>query len=213
MNILLFGPPGAGKGTQSAFLVEDLGMKQISTGDMLRAAIKNKTKLGLEAKALIDSGGLVPDNVVIGMVDEELRALGGRDFILDGFPRTIPQAKALDELLDMTGITLEKAIFLVVSNETLIKRLSGRRTCRGCGAVYHTETKPLKDGKACDNCGSTDVYQREDDKPEAIRTRLEVYDKNTSPLKEFYSKQGRLREVDGLGEVTEVYKRIKKHLV
>lgn len=213
MNILLFGPPGAGKGTQSSFLVEDLGMKQISTGDMLRAAIKNKTKLGLEAKALIDKGELVPDNVVIGMVDEEFKSLGGKNFILDGFPRTIPQAKALDELLDRSGIKLEKAIFLVVSNETLVKRLSGRRICRSCGAVYHVESKPLKNGKTCDVCGSSDVYQREDDKAEAIRNRLEVYDKNTAPLKDFYQKQGRLTEVDGLGEVAEVYKRIKKLLV
>jgi adenylate kinase len=212
MNILLFGPPGAGKGTQSAFLVEDLKMKHISTGDMLRAAIKNKTKLGLEAKGHMDGGNLVPDDVVIGMVEEEFRGLGGKSFILDGFPRTTPQAQALDQLLLKTGKELKKAVFLTVPTDVLVSRLSGRRTCRSCGAVYHIESKPPKNG-VCETCGSSDIYQREDDKAEAIRTRLSVYDKNTSPLKDFYHKQGRLLEVDGTGEVAAVYSRIKKVIV
>lgn len=210
MNILLFGPPGAGKGTQSAFLVEDLKMKHISTGDMLRSAIKNKTKLGLEAQVFIDQGQLVPDQVVIGMVEEEFKALGDQEFILDGFPRTTPQAEALDRLLVKTGQELKKALFLTVSNEVLISRLSGRRTCRACGAVYHIETKPPKKEGVCDSCGSREIYQRADDQADAIRTRLEVYDRNTSPLKDYYRGQGRLVEIDGTGEVTEVYSRIKK---
>ena len=213
MNILLFGPPGAGKGTQSAFLVEDLKMKHISTGDMLRAAMKNKTKLGLEAQGFINVGQLVPDAVVIGMVEEEFKSLGGKSFILDGFPRTLPQAEALDQLLVRTGKELKKAVFLTVDNEVIVSRLSGRRTCKNCGAVYHVETKPPQKAGICDSCGSSEIYQREDDKAESIRTRLTVYDKNTSPLKDYYKKQGRLFEVDGTGDVAEVYSRIKKVMV
>ncbi|MEK6554511.1 MAG: adenylate kinase, partial [Bdellovibrionota bacterium] len=195
MNILLFGPPGAGKGTQSAFLVEDLKMKHISTGDMLRAAIKNKTKLGLEAQGFINAGNLVPDDVVIGMVEEVFGELGGKSFILDGFPRTTPQAQALDQLLVKTGKELKKAVFLVVPHDALISRLSGRRVCKNCGATYHVDAKPPKQAGICDNCGKNEIYQREDDKAEAISTRLETYDKNTRPLKDFYQKQGRLLEV------------------
>lgn len=213
MNILLFGPPGAGKGTQSAFLVEDLKMKHISTGDMLRAAIKNKTKLGLEAQGFINAGNLVPDDVVIGMVEEVFGELGGKSFILDGFPRTTPQAQALDQLLVKTGKELKKAVFLVVPHDVLISRLSGRRVCKNCGATYHVDAKPPKQAGICDNCGKNEIYQREDDKAEAISTRLETYDKNTRPLKDFYQKQGRLLEVDGTGDVTAVYDRIKKVIV
>lgn len=213
MNLLLFGPPGAGKGTQSAFLVEDLRMKHISTGDMFRAAIKNKTPLGLEVKGLLDQGKLVPDDVTVRMVEEEFKGLSGKSFILDGFPRTIAQAEALDRLLTKSAIVIEKAVFLTVPDKTLVDRLSGRRTCRSCGAVYHVESKPPKDGKHCDVCGGTEIYQREDDKREAIQTRLNVYEENTKPLKEYFRKQGRLFEVDGTGEVKEVYQRIKKLLV
>src|SRR5687767_9449922 len=142
MNILLFGPPGAGKGTQSAFLVEDLKMRHISTGDMFRAAIKNQSPLGLEVGSYLAKGKLVPDDVTIRMVEEELKGLDGRSFILDGFPRNIAQADALDKLLEKAGVPVEKAVFLTVPDELLISRLSGRRTCRNCGAVYHVATKP-----------------------------------------------------------------------
>lgn len=212
MNLLLFGPPGAGKGTQSAFLVEDLKMRHISTGDMFRKAIKEQTPLGLEVKGYLDQGKLVPDDVTIRMVEEEFKGLGGKSFILDGFPRTIAQADALDKLLEKTAIPLDKAVFLTVPEEMLVERLSGRRTCRSCGAVYHVQSKPPKDGKHCDVCGGTELYQREDDKAEAIRTRLKVYEENTKPLKDYYRKQGRLYEVDGTGEVTEVYQRVKRLL-
>jgi adenylate kinase len=213
MSILLFGPPGAGKGTQSAFLVEDLQMRHISTGDMFRAAIKNKTPLGLEVKGILDQGKLVPDDVTIRMVEEEFKGLGGKSFILDGFPRTIAQAEALDGLLQKKGIEEVKAVFLVVPDSMLVERLSGRRVCRTCGASYHVDAKPPKDGVHCDNCKGTDIYQRPDDSREAIGTRLKVYEDNTKPLKDYFRKQGRLLEVDGTGEVGEVYKRVKKLLV
>jgi adenylate kinase len=209
LNILLFGPPGAGKGTQSAFLVERVGMKHISTGDLFRSAIKNKTPLGLEAKSFIDKGNLVPDKVTIDMVDEVLGQLGGAQFILDGFPRNVSQAEALAALLDKHNLYLDKAVFLEVPTEDLVARLSGRRTCRQCGAVYHVTSKPLKNGKNCDSCGSADVYQREDDKAESIRTRLNVYAESTSPLKDYYLKKSKLVEVPGLGDVEVVFARVK----
>lgn len=209
MNILLFGAPGAGKGTQSAFLVERLKMRHISTGDLFRAAIKNQTPLGKEAKGYIDAGKLVPDTVTIGMVKEVFGTLEGAPFILDGFPRNVNQAEALDGLLRNEGLELDKAVFLHVPSATLIGRLSGRRICRACGAVYHVETKPLKNGKSCDVCASTDVYQREDDKAEAIATRLKVYEESTAPLKDYYQRRGKLVEVDGAGDVEGVYNRVK----
>jgi adenylate kinase len=210
LNILLFGPPGAGKGTQSTFLVERLQMKHISTGDLFRNAIKNKTALGIEAKSYMDKGNLVPDSVTINMVAEVLKAMGKASFILDGFPRNVAQASALEGLLDSLKLTLDKALFLEVPSQDLIERLSGRRTCRNCGAVYHVVTKPLKNGKSCDNCGSTDVYQREDDKAEAIRNRLNVYDQSTKPLKDYYEKKGKLVEVDGNGDVEDVFTRLQR---
>ncbi len=213
MNILLFGPPGAGKGTQSTFLVERLKMKHISTGDLFRAAIKNKTSLGIEAKGYLDQGRLVPDSVTIGMVDEVLKNNGrSSSVILDGFPRNVPQAEALEKLLEKHDMQLDRAVFLEVPTNALVERLSGRRTCRGCGTVYHLQSKPLKNGKNCDVCGSTDVYQREDDKAETIKTRLQVYSDSTSPLKEFYSKKKKLVEIDGQGEVEAVFLRVREAL-
>ena len=211
MNILLFGPPGAGKGTQSTFLVERLGMKHVSTGDLFRAAIKNKTPLGVEAKGYLDQGRLVPDSVTISMVDEVLKASGvSASIVLDGFPRNVPQAEALESLLSKHSLQLDKALFLEVPSQALVNRLSGRRTCRGCGAVYHVETKPMANGKNCDVCGSADIYQREDDKAETIKTRLQVYTDSTSPLKEYYRKQNKLVEIDGQGEVETVFARVKE---
>ncbi len=211
MNILLFGPPGAGKGTQSSLLVERKKMRHISTGDLFRAAIKNQTPLGKEAKGYLDAGRLVPDSVTIGMVQEALNELRD-DFILDGFPRNLAQADALDMILDEQKLKLDNAVFLEVSTDELVERLSGRRTCRTCGASYHVKNKPPKDGVHCDTCGGTDIYQRADDAPEAIRTRMQVYEASTRPLKEYYEKRGELRLVDGSGSEHDVYRRIEKAL-
>ena len=205
----MFGPPGAGKGTQSAFLVEDLKMAHISTGDLFRYNMKNDTPLGREAKEYMDAGKYVPDDVTIRMLKDAMSKLDGQEFILDGFPRTLPQAEALDELMKESGQEIGGAFFLEVPEEQLVGRLSGRRLCKSCGAVYHVDTKPPADGKTCDNCGSEDIYQRTDDQPDAIRERLSVYAEKTLPLKNFYKEQGKVTELDGTGELTDVYERLK----
>jgi adenylate kinase len=207
LNLLIFGPPGAGKGTQSARLSKDQGMKHISTGDLFRNAIKNKTKIGLKAQGYLDQGNLVPDEVVLEMVKEVFAELKGQPFILDGFPRTVPQADGLGKLVADLGLTLDRALFLTVEPDLLVSRLSGRRTCGSCGAGFHIESKPPKIPGICDSCGST-LVQRSDDQPEVIRNRLEVYNKSTSPLKDYYARQGILREIDGFGDETTVYNRI-----
>jgi len=188
--------------------VEDLKMKHISTGDLFRHNIKNETPLGLEAKKFMDAGQYVPDEVTIRMLKEAMKGLNGAQFILDGYPRTLPQAEALDALMKESGQKIGGAFFLEVPEEQLVSRLSGRRLCKGCGAVYHVDNKPPKDPKACDECGG-EIYQRSDDQPEAIRERLRVYAEKTLPLKKYYKEQGKLSELDGTGEVTEVYERLK----
>lgn len=208
MNIVLFGAPGAGKGTQSAFLTEKLGMHQISTGDLFRAAIKNKTELGQKAQGFMDKGQLVPDSIVIGMVEEVLKS-GVKNFILDGFPRTVPQAEALDELLNRLHLTVSKAIFLEVPKEILMDRLTGRRVCKNCGAVYHIQSKPSKVEGVCDVCGGQ-VVQRNDDKTEVIGARLKNYDEYTSPLKDYYKKSHKYVELDGNRDTEKVFNDLKK---
>lgn len=208
MNLILFGAPGAGKGTQSALLIERHGMTQISTGDLFRAAIKGQTDLGKKAQEYMDKGQLVPDSIVIGMVEEVLQK-GLRDFILDGFPRTVAQAQALDGLLTKMNISIGKAIFLEVPMEILMDRLTGRRVCKNCGTVYHIVSKPTKTEGVCDICGG-EVIQRADDKADVIETRLKTYQEYTSPLKEFYKKAGKYIEVDGNREAEEVFKEIEK---
>lgn len=184
-------------------------MKHISTGDLFREAIKNKTSLGVEAKGFIDQGKLVPDSVTINMVKEALKGIGAKPFILDGFPRNVPQAQALKSLLSELKLTLDRALFLEVPKDQLIERLSGRRVCRECGAVYHITAKPLKNGKTCDSCGGDNIYQRVDDKPESIATRLQVYEDPTRPLKEYYKSQEILEEIVGTGDESDVYARVK----
>ena len=208
MNLILFGAPGAGKGTQSELLIKRLGMTQISTGDLFRAAIKGQTDLGKKAQEYMDKGQLVPDSVVIGMVEEVLQK-GVKNFILDGFPRTVAQAEALDNLLNKMTLSIGKAIFLEVPMEILMDRLTGRRVCKSCGAVYHIVSKPSKTEGICDNCGG-EVIQRNDDKAEVIETRLKTYQEFTSPLKEFYKKSGKYIQVDGNRGTEEVYKEIEK---
>lgn len=211
MNILLFGPPGAGKGTQSALLVERRKMRHLSTGDMFRAAIKNETDLGKEAKRYMSEGKLVPDSVTIGMVEEELGKLHGAAFILDGFPRTVVQAEALEMLLQKRSLKIDKAIFVEVPNSLLLGRLTGRRVCKSCGTTYHIEASPTKQPGICDKCGGA-VIQRDDDKEEVIATRLNAYEQSTRPLKDYYQSKGRLVVVDGMGSTVDVFARIERVL-
>ena len=208
MNIILFGAPGAGKGTQSALLVERKGMKQISTGDLFRAHIKQETRLGTEARSYMNAGRLVPDEIVVGMVEDVLKELNGQSFILDGFPRTVPQAQALQTMLESNGLEIEKAIFVDVPKDVLMARLTGRRVCSGCGATYHALVKPPKVDGICDNCGSA-VEQRPDDKEDVIATRLNAYETSTAPLKTYYSANGQFVSISGVGETESVYKRIE----
>ena len=211
MNLILFGPPGAGKGTQSALLIERRKMKQVSTGDLFRAAIKNSTPLGLQAKGFLDAGKLVPDEVTIGLVREVLAGLGSQNFVLDGFPRNVAQAEALETLVQKLKLKIEKTIFLEVPHALLLGRLTGRRVCKNCGATYHISSKPTRVDGVCDVCGGQ-VVQRPDDHENVIRTRLEAYESSTRPLKEYYRAKGPYVEVDGLGTSDEVYRRIEKAL-
>ncbi len=210
MDLILLGPPGSGKGTQAKKMVERYHLPQISTGDMLRAALKEKTPLGLEAKQYMDQGKLVPDEVVVGIVRDRLKASdcqGG--FILDGFPRTVPQAEALETTLRAMSRGIDHVISIEVANAELLKRLGGRRTCRNCGAMYHLVFDPPKKKEVCDTCGG-ELYQRADDQEKTIRERLKVYDKQTAPLIQYYRGKGLLRAIDGVGEVEEIFQRIVK---
>lgn len=211
MNLILFGPPGAGKGTQSELLIKRMNMRQISTGDLFRAAIKNQTPLGKEAKGYLDAGKLVPDSVTIGLVKEVLSSLKGQSFILDGFPRNVTQAEALNDLLKELKLKVDKSMFLEVPLENLLGRLAGRRVCKNCGAVYHAQSKPPQKAGICDTCGG-EVVQRPDDKEEVVRTRLETYEASTKPLKDYYKANGPYVEVNGLGTSEEVFERISKAL-
>lgn len=211
MNIVLFGPPGAGKGTQSGLLVERMGMRHISTGDVLREEVKQQTELGVKAKSFMDKGELVPDGVIIEMVKGLLKGMGSTSVILDGFPRTVPQATALEMMMANLGLKIDRALFLEVPHETLLKRLSGRRVCGACGAVFHVDSKPTKVAGVCDICGGQ-VTQRKDDHESVIGTRLDAYQKSTSPLKQYFAGRGILSEIDGLGATEEVFARMRSQL-
>lgn len=196
MILVLLGPPGSGKGTQAKKLASERGLLQLSTGDMLRHAISQGTKLGLAAKSFMDRGVLVPDEVVINLIGERCQSSdceGG--FILDGFPRTIHQAESLDQMLAVHGRQVDRAVLFKISDGVLLRRLSGRRTCLKCGSMYHLETLLPKVAGVCDQCGSN-LVQREDDRDEVIRKRLLVYHQQTEPLVEFYRRQGKLGNVD-----------------
>ena len=199
MNIIFFGPPGAGKGTQAEIVSKTLNIPTISTGAMIRDAIANQTKMGLEAKSYTESGALVPDSTVVGIVKERLAQPDcANGFILDGFPRTIPQAEALDAM----GIIIDKVIDIEVPDEKIAARMSGRRVCKDCGASYHLEYKSPESEGVCDAC-SGELVQRKDDAPETVLDRLAVYHEQTEPLKEFYSKKGILRIVEGQEEIAD----------
>ena len=199
MNIILLGAPGAGKGTQAAVICEKLNIPTISTGNIIREALKNGTEMGLKAKSYMDAGKLVPDEVVIGIVKERLAQDDcANGFILDGFPRTIPQAEALDAM----GVVIDKVIDIEVADEVIVNRLSGRRVCESCGASYHLlYKKPETEGK-CSKCAGT-LVQRKDDHPDTVKERLRVYHEQTEPLKDYYKKQGKLFIVEGQEEVAD----------
>ena len=209
MNLILLGGPGAGKGTQAKKLIDEFKIPQISTGDMLRAAVSEKTELGLKAKEYMDKGALVPDSVVIGLVEERLAKPDCKSgYILDGFPRTVPQAEALDKVLSKLGQEIDHALSIEVENDDLVKRLSGRRTCRSCGAMYHLMFSPSDKEGVCDKCQG-ELYQRDDDNEATVRNRLKVYEEQTSPLISFYKEKSLLREVDGSGSIDDIYSRLK----
>ena len=208
MRIVLLGPPGAGKGTQAKLMHERIGIAHISTGDLLRAAVAQRNELGRAAQTYMTRGELVPDALVIDMIDHHLQQNGGaHSFLLDGFPRNVPQAEALERLLAGQHIPLDHVVSLAVGREELVRRLSGRRTCRQCGAMYHVIFDPPTSADVCDRCSGA-LFQRDDDREDTIRARLEVYDAATAPLTAFYRTRGLLREVDGTGSAAQVLERI-----
>ncbi len=212
MDVILLGPPGAGKGTQAKFMVDRWNIPQVSTGDILRAAVREGTGLGVEARGFMDRGELVPDRVVIGIIAERLKeddATGG--FILDGFPRTLPQAEALESILTDLDRNIDHVVSIEVDEEELVDRLTGRRMCKGCGESFHVLFNPPQNEGVCDRCGGG-LYQRDDDKEGTIRQRLNVYRDQTSPLIAFYREKGSLREIDGSGNIQDISARIEQVL-
>ncbi len=212
MDVILLGPPGAGKGTQAKMMIEKWRIPQVSTGDILRAAVREGTQLGLEAKGFMDKGGLVPDSVVIGIIEERIKepdAAGG--FILDGCPRTIAQAEALEKILADNGRKIDHVVSIEVDDEELVTRLTGRRMCKSCGESFHMVFNQPSVENVCNTC-SGELYQRDDDKEDTIRQRLEVYHEQTSPLIEYYRERGGLREVDGAGSISDIFDQIVARL-
>lgn len=204
MNLILLGPPGAGKGTQAKILAKKFEIPQISTGDILRGAVKEQTPMGIKAKGYMDAGALVPDEVVVGIVEERLaRPDCASGFILDGFPRTVGQADALKRTLAGMGKTIEHVISITVDKEELLGRITGRRTCRLCGKGYHLLFDPPKRNGACDECGG-ELFQRDDDKEETMRNRLDVYEKQTAPLIAYYAHESLLRTICGTGSIEDI---------
>lgn len=209
MRIILFGPPGSGKGTQARLLSEKHGVPHISTGDLLREAVAHQTELGKRAKQYLDGGNLVPDEVMIGLIREVLGSQQARKgFILDGFPRTVAQAEALDQMFREMHITLDRVISLRVEHEVIIHRLTSRLTCTQCRSVFNEAQIPAKGGVRCPSCGG-ELYHRQDDTPETVKHRLEVYLKTTKPLKDFYRETDRFTQIDGMKSIEEVQRLIE----
>lgn len=204
MKLILLGPPGGGKGTQAKFLVYKYSIPQISTGDMLRANVRDQTALGIEAQNYMNDGRLVPDEVILGMINSRLQEDDCKNgYILDGFPRTIPQAEGLDELMEKINHSLDCALVLDVKHEAIVDRLSARRSCKGCGRVYNLIFDPPEKDNVCGSC-EDELYQRDDDKEETIKNRLKIYDDQTAPLIDFYSKKQLTKHVDASGDIHEV---------
>lgn len=213
MNLILLGPPGAGKGTQAKKLTDERGLVQLSTGDMLRAEVASGSALGLEAKKIMDAGQLVSDAIMIGMIDKRIDQPDcAKGFVLDGFPRTEPQAEALDAMLAKKGKKIDAVIELAVDEAALIERISGRFTCAKCGTGYHDKfARPKKDG-ICDKCGSTEFVRRADDNAETVKARLVAYRKQTAPILPYYKAKGLLHSVDGMADMSDVARQIDQVL-
>ena len=213
MRLILFGPPGCGKGTQAQLLCREFKTAHLSTGDMLREAVSNGTEIGLRAKEIMECGALVPDDVVVGIISERLdRPECGYGFILDGFPRTIFQAESLDKLLREKGLKIDRVVEIKVTDELLIERISGRFSCSNCGANYNDRFKQAKQGNVCDVCGGTGFTRREDDKETTVRERLNNYHAQTAPLLPYYHSKGLLAPVDGMANIEEVTAAIRRIL-
>jgi adenylate kinase len=209
LNILLLGPPGAGKGTQAKRLEERYGMVQLSTGDMLRAERASGSALGKQVQAIMDAGQLVSDDIMIALIAQRIATLKGQGFILDGFPRTVPQATALDDMLKKNGIGIDHVIELTVDEDALVDRIAGRFTCAKCGASYHDRYhRPKQDG-VCDACGSRDFIRRPDDKAETVKARLAAYRAQTAPILPYYQNKGVLRSIDGMADINDVTRQIE----
>jgi adenylate kinase len=212
LNLILLGPPGAGKGTQAKLLVERYGIPQISTGDILRHAVKERSELGLRAQAYMESGALVPDELVVSIIEDRITwSDASQGFILDGFPRTVAQADALSVMLAGSQRSIDHVISMTVSEDELVERVVGRLTCKSCGRGYHLRFDPPKDKSVCDIC-SGELYQREDDREETMRSRLQAYAAQTAPLIEYYSAKGLLRSVNGIGTIQDIQASIARVL-
>jgi adenylate kinase len=210
MNLILLGPPGAGKGTQAKRLEQSHGLVQLATGDMLRAAAASGSEFGRRVKAIMDTGALVSDDIVIAAIEERIAAPDAKNgVILDGFPRTVPQAEALDAMLAKLGLRLDYVILMEVDEAALVDRLAGRFTCKTCGASYHDRNHRPKVEGVCDLCGGTEFVRRQDDQPDAVRTRFEVYRRQTAPILPYYRAKGILHTVDGMAEMDEVTRQIE----
>jgi adenylate kinase len=207
VRVIMLGPPGAGKGTQATRIAEAYGVPHISTGDMFRANLKRETNLGLEAKGYMDAGELVPDDVTNRMVDDRLTWDDATDgWVLDGFPRTLPQAAALADILEARRTPIDAVLRFAVDEDEVVQRLSGRRVCRSCGEIYHVEHKPPAASGVCDECGG-ELHQRDDDREDVIRARLASYAEDTAPLEEYYAERGLLVDVEAVGEIDDVTER------
>lgn len=212
VRVVLLGPPGAGKGTQGKLLRDRFEACQISTGDILRKAVADKTPLGKEAESYLSRGELVPDDVIVRLVGERLKQKDcANGFVLDGFPRTLPQAESLEEILKTMALPLDAVLSIQVPHDVIVQRLAGRRNCQNCGALYHVNFDPPSNGETCDRCDGG-LQQRDDDREETITTRLRVYESQTAPLANYYRERGNLREINGVGKVEDIQKRIVEAL-